>query len=343
MMRTILFLMAILLVTLTACTSCDQELHVFTWGDYFKPELIKKFEKKHNCCVVVDTFDSNESMYAKLKLGALDYDVIVPSNYFVEMLQKQGMLRSLDLNQIPNSKFLDKEYTRRIPKLGQNYAVPFLVNFSGIGYLEDKVPQINHSWGMFGNEEYKGRMTMLNDIREALGAALKFLGYSLNTTDPKQIHDAAKVLIEWKKNLAKFESELFKNGIASEEYLIVQGYSSDLLQVREENKKVQFFIPEEGSAISVDCLAVPQSAQNPEMATRFIDFFLDPENAAENMSFILALAPNTGAYEKLPPHLHQNPILFPSKAILDKSEVIRDLGPALELYYRAWDRVKASK
>lgn len=339
----ILFLMSALLMALTSCSSCDQELHVFTWGDYFKTDLIKKFEKKYHCCVILDTFDSNESMYAKLKLGALDYDIIIPSNYFVEVLQKQGMLRPIDLQKIPNAKYMDQEYYRLIPKFEKDYAIPFLVSFSGLGYREDRIPDLNPSWSVFANSDYKGRMTMLNDIREALGAALKFLGYSLNTTDEKQIDEAADVLIEWKKNLAKFESELFKNGIASAEYLVVQGYSSDILQVRQEDKNVQFLIPDEGTSISIDCMAIPQKAKNSEMAHHFINFFLEPENGAENMAYIMALSPNTGAYELLNPELRENTILFPPKSIFDKSEVINDLGFSLELYFRAWDKVKAAK
>lgn len=323
------------LIGLMGCSSHQDELHIFTWSDYIHPDIIEQFEKEANCRVVIDTFDSNESMYAKLKLGGISYDLIFPSNYFVQIMQKQGMLQPIPYHEIPNLKYIEPQYLSP-----EEYYVPFMLSLSGLAYRKDKVKDFNPSWGMFGREDLKGRMTMLNDIREAMGAALKYLGYSLNTIDKKQIEEAADLLIKWKNNLAKFENEQYKNGIASAEYLVVQGYNGDILQVMQENEEVDFAYPKEGSAISIDMIVIPKNAHHIELAKKFINFMCKPEIAAINIAHTLFLSPNTGAFELLDPILRNNPALFPSKEILEKSEMIEDLGKEGELYNRAWDRVK---
>jgi spermidine/putrescine transport system substrate-binding protein len=332
--------LVLFVLAFSSCSSSDRDLYVFIWSDYIKPGLIAKFEEENNCRVIIDTYDSNESMYAKLKLGASAYDIIFPSNYIFSLMQEQGMLQPIDLTAIPNAKYLDPHYFSPFNKSDVTEGIPYMVSCTGIGYRQDKIHQIAPSWSIFGNQKLKGRMTMLNDMREALGAALKFLGYSVNTINEKEIDEAVNILIGWKKNLAKFESEQFKNGIASAEYLVVQGYNGDILQIMQESPEVQFLLPDEGTMISIDLLVIPNNAPNKELAQSFINFLLDPQNAAENMAFTYFLTPNLGAYEKLSPALRNNPALFTPVAILKKSDMIENLGVSSELYYRAWDKVK---
>lgn len=326
--------------------SCDRTsvpvLHVFIWSDYIKPELIKKFEKKYNCRVLVDTYDSNESMYAKLKLGALKYDILFPSNYFLDLMVEQGMLQTIDTSYIPNGKNIDPIYLKLAGAVPNEYGIPYMVSNTGLAYRKDKVKEFEPSWGIFARTDLKGRMTMLNDVREAIGAALKYLGFSINTTNPEEIKKAVVQLIEWKKNLAKFESEQYKNGIASAEYLVVQGYAGDILQVMQENKNVDFAYPEQGMIMSIDYLTIPKNAPNPELAHQFINFMLDGEVAAENMAFGFHLSPNVAAYDKLPQELKESRILFPPEKILLKSEIIKNLGKDDTLYNQAWDQIKVS-
>lgn len=331
----------LLLAMTTSCSSSADKptLHIFTWAEVFKPELIDAFEKQCDCNVVIDTFDSNESMYAKLQLSSADYDIIMPSNYFVEVLANQGMIQKIDKAKVPNSRKFDPAYfSQDKPAM----ALPYLMSFSGIAYRKDKLQNIDPSWSVFGRADLKGRMTMLNDIREALGAALRYQGHSINTTDKKAINDAADVLISWKNNLAKFDNEQYRHGIASGEFLVVQGYSIDIMQVREENENVAFLYPKEGAIVSVDSFAIPKNAKSLDLAYAFIDFMLEDKNAVTNALFTNGLIPLKTIYPELKKDPVRSEILFPSQQALEKLELIRDLGPDIQLYYDAWERVKTS-
>ncbi|MCE2983993.1 MAG: spermidine/putrescine ABC transporter substrate-binding protein [Parachlamydia sp.] len=331
------------MILFSSCQNSSQpQLNLLIWSDYVKPEIIEAFEEKCHCRVVIDTFDSNESMYAKLKLGAEGYDVIFPSNYFVDIMSRQDMLQPLDHGSLPNLKNLDPQYVQRAGDALLKYGVPYMVSSAGVAYREDKVKNFEPSWGIFSRPEYKGRMTMLNDVRETIGEALIYLGYSANTTNPGEIDEATQLLIEWKKNLSKFESEQYKAGIASAEYLVVNGYNGDILQVMNENPAVQFVYPKEGVTFSMDFMVIPKTAPHPELGLEFINFMLDGEVAAENMAFSLFFTPNQAAYDKLPENLRNNQILFMPKEIFEKSEMIKNLGEAGFLYNKAWDKIKAS-
>lgn len=330
------------LILLSACqSSSEPELHVLIWSDYIKPELVEKFSQRFHCRVVADTYDSNESMYAKLKLGAGRYDLIFPSNYFLDIMSRQDMLQPINPALIPNIKNLDQQYVKLVDSHLLTFGIPYMVSSAGIAYRADKVAPFEPSWRIFGESKYKGRMTMLNDLRETIGAALKFLGYSANTLDPKEIDQAAQVLIGWKKNLAKFESEQYKAGIASAEYLIINGYNGDILQVIKENPHVNFVYPKEGITLSMDLLVVPKDAPNTELAYAFMNFLLEPDIAAENIAFTLFLSPNQPAYKMLPKELQENKILFLPQEVLDKAEMIQYLGEDGLIYNKAWDKIKA--
>ncbi|MBS0654730.1 MAG: spermidine/putrescine ABC transporter substrate-binding protein, partial [Verrucomicrobia bacterium] len=308
-MKKILSLCSILFL-LCACGNPKPRLHIYSWADFFSMELIEQFEKENNCQIILDTFDSNESMYAKLKLGSSGYDLIVPSNYFLELMHKQQMIEPVDFTLVPNFQYFDRRIFKLLSPHMVQYGVPYMLTYSGIAWRRDKLGAIDPSWSIFGSKEYKGRMTMLNDLREALGAALRYLGYSVNTIDLNHLQEAKQLLISWKRQLAKFESEQYKNGIASGEYLVVQGYNGDILQVMEENKNVDFTIPSEGMGVSIDFLVIPKGAANRELAHRFMNFLYNPENAAKNMDFTCFLCPNVAAYGKIKELLKLNLLPF---------------------------------
>lgn len=337
-MRRLLYLL--LVVVLSCCSSQKPHLHVYTWGDYIKPELLDQFEKEFQCKIVLDTYDSNESMYAKLKAGASGYDIIFPTSYIIAIMEDQGMLQVLDEALIPNLAYIDHHYLSLINEKSYPNSVPFAVTFSGIAYRKDRVIDPISSWGIFGERSLKGRMTMLNDPRETIGAALKYLGFSINTINPAEIDAATNQLLVWKKNLAKYESEQYKNGIASAEYLVAQGYSGDVMQLIEEDEDVGFLLPHEGSVFSCDSMTIPKGAHSHALAHAFINFLLRPEVAAENMAANYYRCPNTAAYELLSKELLDNPVIFPAHEFLQKSEIIYDLGENIRLYTEAWDRLK---
>ena len=326
-----------------SCGQKKRELNVYTWADYFKPELIERFERENNCRIVIDTFDSNEAMYAKLKAGAKGYDLVTPSSYMVSLMDQQGMVRKIRPELIPNRKNIDPEFLKITIDKSMDHSVPYMITVTGIAYLKSRVADVRPTWALFDRQDLKGRMTMFNDMRETLGAALKSLGYSLNSHNPEELDKAKEVVLRWRKNLAKFENEQYKSGLASGEFLLVHGYSGDILQVQKENPDIAFTIPEEGTAISCDDLVIPLGAAQEELAHKFINFLLDAKVAAENTEFVGYLCPNRLSYDLLPREMRENPALFMEPSVRSKSEVLDDLGRANELYIRVWDQIKAAE
>ena len=335
-----------LAAALAAASGCAEKkpvLHIYTWSDYIKPELVTQFERENNCKVIVDTYDSNESMYAKLKAGATGYDLLFPSSYMVKIMDDQGMLQKLDLSLLPNRVNIDPVYMKLSVDPAMDHSVPYTVTITCLGYLGSKVPDFKPSWGMLDREDLKGRITMLNDHREVIGVALKYLGYSLNTLDDNELAQAKEVVLRWKKNLAKFENEQYKNGLASGEFLLVHGYSGDLLLVKSENEDIQIAVPEEGSQINFDDMVIPVGAAQPELAHKMIDFILAPESAAALTEFIYFLCPNLPSYELLSEDVRSDPILFPPADVVAKLETLADLGENNLKYTRLWDEIKAGE
>jgi spermidine/putrescine transport system substrate-binding protein len=336
-------LLAALLAVLCGCGEKKPVLHIYTWSDYIKPELVKQFEREHNCRVVIDTYDSNESMYAKLKAGASGYDLLFPSSYMVKIMHDQGMLQKLDLALIPNRVHIDPDYMKLAFDHDMDHSVPYTVTIVCLGYLGSRVKDFEPSWSMLDRADLKGRMTMLNDYRETIGAALKFLGYSLNTLDDKELAEAKDVVLRWKKNLAKFENEQYKTGLASGEFLLTHGYSGDLLLVQSENDDIQIAVPREGSQINFDDMVIPVGARQPELAHKMINFILEPQSAAELTEFIYFLCPNLPSYELLSEEIRSDPILFPPEEVIAKLETLADLGENNAKYTKLWDQIKAGE
>lgn len=330
-------------LVLARCTGNRPVLHIYAWADYFKPDLLARFEREQGCRVIIDTFDSNEAMYAKLKAGAAGYDLLTPTSYMVSLMNSQGMVRRLDHRRLPNLVHVDPEFLKLAVDGPMDHSVPYMVVNTVIAYLRSRVRDFEPSWAMFDRADLKGRMTMLNDMRETIGAGLKFLGCSINTTDPVELARAKDVVIRWKKNIAKYENEQYKTGVASGEFLVVQGYSGDILQVQRENPDVAFAVPREGTVISVDDLVIPAGARQPGLAHAFINFLHDPAVAAENTIFLKYLCPNKDAYPLLGEDLRQNPGLFMDPEVRARSEIIADLGAANALYTRVWDEIKSSR
>jgi spermidine/putrescine transport system substrate-binding protein len=237
---------------------------------------------------------------------------------------------------------VDTAYLRIALDPQMRHSVPYMLTNTGIAYLKSKVKDPQPTWAMLDRKDLKGRMTMLNDMRETIGAALKALGYSLNTTDDAQLEQARDVVIRWKANLAKFESEQYKSGLASGEFLLAHGYSGDILSAREENPDIAFLAPREGLSISCDDLVILKDSKAADLAHRFIDFLHDPEVAAENSQAINYLCPNMAAYAKLPADFLNDPAVRLDPAVQAKCEVIVDLGPDNAKYTRIWDQIKAA-
>ncbi len=328
---------------LPGCNKSKQTtLRIYTWADYLDTGLAEQFEKEHSCKLQIDTFDSNEAMYAKLTAGATGYDILVPSSYMVKTLVRENRLQELDHAKLPNLKHVDANYLKRALDPSMVHSVPYMMAPTCLAWLASKVTDPVASYSMFDRADLKGRITLLDDMREVLGAALRSLGFSLNSKDPAQLVQARDVAIRWKKNIAKFDNEQYKSGIASGEFHLVQGYAGDLLQVADENNDIVVKIPNEGTAFSCDDLCIPKDAKSADLAHRFIDFVTGPEAAAKNMEFIAYRAPNQDAYKLLTEDFRGNEALFPTDEVFAKCEPIDDLGDALALWSKTWDEVKAA-
>jgi spermidine/putrescine transport system substrate-binding protein len=342
--RTITRTLAILALAaaLAGCGRSRPVLHIYNWSDYIAPDLIRQFEREFNCRVMLDTFDSNESMFAKLKAGATGYDLIFPSSYFVGIMRDQGMLQPLRHELLPNMEYLDPDFTAMAEDPTFIYSIPYMISHAGLGYNKKRCPDFEPTWAMMDRAAYRGRMTMLNDMRDTIGAALKFLGYSLNTTNANEIAAARDVVIRWKSNLAKFENEQYKNGIASGEFLVVQGYNGDIAQVMQENADIAYAPPKEGVALACDEMVIPHDASEVALAHAFINFLHDPAVAARNTTFVFFHCPNVASYKLLDEATRTNATIFLPADVRSRSETIRDLGPHNALYIRAWDEIKAA-
>ncbi len=317
-------------------------LRVYTWADYLDSEVKKRFETEFGCQVEIDTFDSNEAMLAKISAGAAGYDVIIPSSYMVKAMLRENRLQALDHSKLPNLKHVDPDYLLRSLDPRMTHSVPYMMACTCLAWRSDHVSQPEPSYAMLLRDDLKGRITLLDDMREVLGAALRSLGFPLNSKDPAQLVQARDVVRSWKSRIAKFDNEQYKSGIASGEFYLVQGYAGDLMQVADEVSEVVVRVPREGSAFSCDDFCIPKDAQSVDLAHRFINFLTAPDVAAKNMESIAFRAPNKDAYSLVSEDFRGNVALFPEAEVFARCEPIDDLGDALSLWSKTWDEVKAS-
>lgn len=335
-------LLSFLLFT-AATISAKDTLHVYIWADYIKPELVERFERDHDCAIVIDTFDSNESMYAKVRAGAAGYDLIVPSSYMVSLMSQQGLLSDLDSTKLPNRVNIDPEVLAKLDDRVMKHSVPYATSYGVLAFRKDRVKDAKPTWAMLDRVDLKQRMCLLNDMRETMGAALKFLGYSINTRDEVQLSKAGDVVASWKKNITKFDNEQYKTAIDSGEFFLVHGYSGDLFQVVAENDRVGILVPLEGAVMACDELVIPASARNPGLAHELINFLLDPQVSSENMEWTGYVCPNREAMKHVSTAFLQNPAVAIPHEVLAKCEVIQDLGADLPKYTKVWDQIKAAR
>ena len=346
-MKKILSLFLLILIAVTFTTSCGKKnekakLKLYNWGDYLTPSVIKKFEKEFNCQVVQETFDSNEAMYAKIKAGATQFDVLVPSCYMVNIMAKQNMLLKLDKQQLPNVvKNIDTAYLNKSLDKNMDYSVPYLASFTGIGYNTKILTQAPDSWKVFENDKYAKRCSLLNDQREVFGIALKTLKLNPNSTNQSDIDKAVALVRSWKKNIAKFEVDNAIRSLASGEFHVIHTYSGDVLQLLEDYPHISFTIPKEGGMYTLDNFVILKNSSNPTLAHSFINFMHRPEIAAENMNAIRYYSPNIGAQKFVEENLRKNPAFTVSTEDFNRCSYIEDLGNNNKMYYQAWEKVKA--
>jgi spermidine/putrescine-binding protein len=319
----------------------------YNWGDYIDPEVLTMFEEECGVSVIYDTFSSNEDLLAKLQGGASGYDLIVPSDYMVAIMIQLGLLKELDHANLPNlahisSTFLDQPFDP-----GNAYSVPYMWGVAGFGYDADQVdPPPTSLAAIFDPaqaEQYAGKISLLNDSRETIGAALKYLGYSVNSTDPAELEEAKQAILAIKPYVLTFDSDTYSDVVVSGETVIGHGWNGGFAVAIAENpdRNLGFVIPEEGLTLFIDNFAVPSTAPNAYTAEVLINYLHDPEIAARLSEFVLYATPNEAALEFLPDEVRNNPGVYPPQDALANAEYINDVGEATQLYERIWTEIKA--
>lgn len=315
-------------------------LYYFTWSDYAGPDLIERFERENGVKVVVDTFGSNEELLAKLQTGAIGYDVIVPSDFMVSIMARQGLLAELDQEKIPNARLVLDRLQRRPYDPDHRYSIPYLWGTVGIGYDAEAVPEMPESWDVLWDPRYKGKISMLNDQREVIGAALRSLGWSLNSTNPGALEAAKRKLLAQKPLVKAYTSESYDQLLLSGEVVLVHGWGGAVARAMRERSSIRYVIPKEGATIWADCLVVLKSSRNRELAMRFINYLLESDVAARTTNRIFFASSNREAMKLVDPSIRANPAVYPPDSAFERLEWVHDLGEAIRLYDRVWTELK---
>ena len=327
----------VLAMSLVSCGPQKPKLYIYNWTYYTPDSVIEKFEKEFNVEVEYDQFASNEDMYAKLQAGGGGYDIVFPSGDYVSIMIQQDMFEKIDKSLLSNLDNIDPlllEKATYDPDM--EYSIPYYWGAAGIAVNVNKVPDFERSWSIFSRTDLKGQMTMLDDMREVMGDALVYLGYSVNTKNVDEIN-AARDLInnQWKPNLVKFDAEAFGKGFASGDFWVVQGYAEvvyeEIVNDPEMLKNTVFFIPSEGGPAYIDSMCILKDAKNKDLAYKFIDFIHRPEIYAE-------FADTFGfpATANIPAREYQQVTSYYTAEALANTELKDDLGAELELYNNAW-------
>ena len=327
---------------LVACGSGgrSQRLLIYNWTYYIPDEVIDAFKEEYKVDVVYDVFASNEEMFAKLKAGGGGYDITFPSGDYVSIMAQEGMLQEIDRSRLSNWDNLDPEvlsWIRFDP--GNRWSVPYMIGAAGVAVNTALVPEYERSWTLFDRSDLRGRMTMLDDMREVLGAALSTLGYSVNTTNQAQIDEARDLVRSWSANLLRFDAEAFGKAFANGEVWVVHGYQENVfLELDEENwDSVDFFIPVEGGSMYLDSMVLLKDAKNVDLAYTFMDFILRPEVMAGIADYLGLPSINVPARELME--------TVPRYTISDLAgaEFKEDLGLDIDRYNRAWQEIRVGR
>jgi spermidine/putrescine-binding protein len=324
----------------------DGDLSLFNWSDYLPPGLIAAFEDEYGVAVIEDFYPSNEEMLAKVQAGGATYDVVVPSDYMVSIMIEEELLLEIDHELVPNhvnlyAEFLDPPYDE-----GSRYSMPFQWGTSGLGVNLDVVgTDVEPSWALVFDPEVAGefgrRISLLDDARETMAAALLYLGYSPNTTDEGELGEAADIISEARQHVAAFDSVLFPDLLLSGETVIGHGWNGTFLGSFEDDESYAYLIPSEGAMLWVDTLAILADTEVPCTAHTFVNFILDAEVGADVTNFTYYASPNEAAEAFLVPEILDDPAIYPDDETMELLEFFRDTGDAEILYTDFFTQAKS--
>jgi spermidine/putrescine transport system substrate-binding protein len=330
----------------TALNAAEKVLYVYNWSEYMPEAVLEQFQEETGVKVVYSTFDSNEAMYAKLRLvdEKNSYDLAVPSTYYVSKMRREGLLAPIDKSRLKNFGHLDPKLVNQPFDPDNQYSVPYLWGSTGIAVNTDKVKADAVSkWADLWKPEFKDRLMMTNDMREVFHVGLRVLGYSGNDTDAAHIEAAYKKLKELMPNVRVFNSEAPRMPYLEGETDAGMIWNGEAYLAQEENPAIEYIYPEEGAALWMDNLVIPKTARNIDNAHLFIDFLLRPEIGRLISEEIGYASPNAEAVTMLDEEVRSNRTVYPIEADLKNAEFQTDVGAAITVYEKYWELLKAGR
>ena len=323
----------------------DEVVYVYSWGDYLDPEVLKIFEKETGIHVILDEFDTNESMYPRVAEGAVHYDVICPSDYMIQKLINNDLIQPLDFTKLENAKKnIGAEFFKQAESFdpGNKYAVPYCWGTVGIIYDKTKVTEPVDSWNILWNEKYAGQILMQDSARDALMIPLKLMGKSMNETDTTVLAQAQEMLVKQKPLVQAYVVDEVKEKLIGSEAAMGVVFSGEALIILRENPNMAFAVPKEGTNFWIDGWVVTKDAENVDNAHKFIDFMCRPDIAVMNFDYLGYSTPNTAVQElEEDEEIKNSPIAFPSPEVYAGQETYKYLGNDMDEYYNSlWMKIK---
>ena len=324
----------------------DDKLVVYNWGEYIDPEVLTIFEEETGINVVYEEFETNEILYPKVSSGAIAYDVVCPSDYMIQRMIENDLLTEINFDNIPNIKNIGKQYMEQSRQFDpeNKYSVPYCWGTVGILYNKTMVDEPVDSWSILWNPKYKDNILMQDSDRDAFGATLKYLGYSLNSTDLDELTEAKNLLIEQKPLVQAYVIDQVRDKMIGNEAALGVIYSGEAIYTQKENPNLEYVIPKEGSNIWIDSWVIPKNAEHKENAEKFINFLCRPDIALMNFEYITYSTPNEAARELIEDEsIRNSEIAFPDLSKYDNLETFQYLGTeADQVYGDLWNKVKSS-
>ncbi|MEA5504615.1 spermidine/putrescine ABC transporter substrate-binding protein [Halotia wernerae UHCC 0503] len=323
----------------------SDRLDIYTWTQYSDQKLLQTFSTQTGMKVLVDVYDSNEVMLAKLLAGGGGtYSLIYPSDYMVQKMVDKGLLTEINHDRLIGLNNLFPQFQNPSYDSNNRYSIPFNWGTTGLIYNSEILKNAPEDWDYLWQNQtiLNKRMTLLNDVREVMGAVLRMLGYSYNSKDENEVKQAYKKLTEIKPAIAAFDTDAWQNQILAGDLLLAMCYSADAIRVSKENPKLKYVIPHSGSSLWTDTIVIPKTAPNLPGAYAWINFILQPEVAAMISQRMSVSTPNSAGLEQLPNKIKNNVNLFPPTSLLEKCERITPLGDFEDIYERYWTQLTSS-
>lgn len=322
------------------------EVVVYNWGEYINEDVIEMFEEEYDIEVVYDVFTENEDMYPLISIGEVNYDVVCPSDYMINRMIQEDLLAELNYDNIPNIKNIDPAYLKSAEEFdpGNKYSVPYCWGTVGILYNKTMVDEPVTSWSAIFDEKYAKEILMIDSVRDGMGIALKYLGYSMNSLEEPQLEEAKQLLIAQRPLVQGYFVDEVRNKMIGEEAAIGVIYSGEAIYTQRENEDLVYVVPEEGSNVWIDGWVIPKNAENKENAEKWINFMCREDIALMNFEEITYSTPNAAARELIEDaDIKNSTVAFPDEATLDRCETFKYLGKTEEVYLEKWNEMKATQ